>query len=84
MWVKLRTTLAGPHHSGQPGQVIEVSDIFGASLTTGGYAELARAPGSEVLPGAKAAPGPETTDDPQVGAERALEPGHEKVKKGRH
>lgn len=40
MRVKLRTILAGPGISGQPGEVIDVDDERGRGLVAGGYATL--------------------------------------------
>lgn len=39
MYVKLKTIMAGPDVSGQPGQILQVPDDRGALLIKGGFAE---------------------------------------------
>jgi hypothetical protein len=50
MYVKLRTIMAGPDCSGQPGQVVLVDDKRGELLVKGGFAEPAAAPRPAVAP----------------------------------
>jgi hypothetical protein len=44
MWMKFRTTAAGPHFSAQPDQVVDVPERFVPGLIEGGYAYEVPAP----------------------------------------